>query len=123
MALAKKKLAEANYLKRWEAIQDFRKNHNISHAVDEALKGHPEKRPPQALRSGRARKACLHRAFYRMEEWEKIRKEKPDQPRAAARAEANRKAMARYARNSFDLQLPAGVTTHVDGKFTRAEAH
>jgi hypothetical protein len=102
MSLAKKKLAEANYLKRWEAIQDFRKKHVISHAVDEALKGHPEKRPPQALRRGRARRACLHRAFYRMEEFEKIRKAKPDQPRGAARAEANRNAMARYARSLVD---------------------
>jgi len=100
-SLAQKKLAQENYLKRWESIEKFGRD-RISPQVDEAMKGHKDKRSRFARKKGNVRLPCLLRAFYRMEAWDALRKAKPDQPRAAAKREADRTAMARYARLQFE---------------------
>ena len=96
-AIAKKKLAQERWLKRWQAIEKFGMD-RISKAVSDGLMGRKEKLPVTARRRGGARRANVARAVLRRQAWEALRKQKPDQPRGAARMEANRKAMAQFAR-------------------------
>jgi len=100
-SLAQKKRAQENYLKRWESVEKFGRD-RISQQVNEALMGHKEKRSRFARKKGSVRFPCLLRAMYRMEAWVALRKQKPDQPRAAAKREADRTAMAKYARLQFE---------------------
>jgi len=97
-ALKKKKLAQERYLKRWQAIEAFGMD-RISSSVSDGLMGRKEKMPVMARRRGRARRASVTRAVMRRQAWDVLRKKKPDQPRGAARVEANRKAMAQFVRH------------------------